>query len=325
MKMDHERCSELLLPFLQGELDPDSSRQVEEHLSACDDCRKEHGGLAALFAEPVEPLNDLEKASLHRNLREEISIPAGTAQERARLSWLPQALGVAALLLVVVVGIQYFGEVGGDDEAGSEAVEGADLAAPEGPDPVTLKLTSSGVQKADPISAGAGAGAAVEPDEEAPSEAAPDAAQDLGQESEEPTSDSSNQYTVRMNAGVESALKTYARTSPTFTRFAETYRAEDVEALAPAFIAELADGAPEGSAVQVTQCANLVVTSREFPTLPAAAAHGVFRKEDSLLLGFVWTEQETGPLDNYVIYVWPVGGCESPTHSQSGRIRTGDR
>ena len=128
---------------------------------------------------------------------------------------------------------------------------------------------------------------------------------------------------LRAGASVESALKAYACTSPTFTRFAAAYRAEDVDDLTPTFIVELAEGAPEGAAVQVTECADLVVTSREFPTLPAAAAHGVFRKEDSLLLGFVWTEQETGPLDNYVIYVWPVGSCSTPSHSQSGRIRTG--
>ena len=325
MKMDHERCSDLLLPYVLEELEPDASREVEEHLASCDDCRKEHAGLAALMAEPVEPMNDIERASLHRDLSERVSIPAGPGEERARMAWLPQALGVAATLLVVVVGLQALSGSGGDEDAAvSGGAGGGSMdqgAGPEGPSPVTLKLTRAGVREAAPQAGSLGG-------DDATTDEAADSGDALEAEPEEPEAASSeNSFTVRLSErAVESQLKRYARTSETFTKFAAAYRAEDVEILAPSFIEQLANEAPSAQATsQVSECADLVVSSREVPTLPAAAAHGLFRDERSLLLGFAWTAEETGPLDNYVFYVWPVGSCETPSHSQSGRIRTGDR
>jgi hypothetical protein len=319
MTMDHERCGELLLPHVRGELDETTAREVDEHLVRCSECRAERDGLDALLAEPVEPLTDLERAALHRDLRSRVSVPAGTgAQRKDRLAWLPSALGVAALLLAVVVGMQISGG-GGDDEAALEnAGSGADLAAPDGPRPVTLTLSSRGVRESEVASEEVLESDTARGEEEPPSsEAAPDSLDDAvsGQ-------DSGYTITSRDRLTVEDRLTAYARTSPVFTRFARTYTVEDVDSLTDPFINDLAAEAPPGAAVQVTECADLVVTSREFPTLPAAAAHGKFRGHPSLLLGFVWTQEESGPLDNYVLYVWPTGSCDSPAHSQSGRIRT---
>ena len=83
------------------------------------------------------------------------------------------------MLLVVVVGIQALGGGGGDeaDSAGGDAVQSREQsAAPDGPGPVTLKLTESGVRQAGAISAGSGAGLEAGGEEEGASDTAPESA-----------------------------------------------------------------------------------------------------------------------------------------------------
>jgi hypothetical protein len=327
MTMDHDRCSELLLPYVQESLDEGIARDMEEHLATCAGCRAERNGLEALLEPAAGELTDLERASLHRELRSRIPVSAGEGEGPARLAWLPSALGIAAALLVVVLGVQFLGGAGGGEED-SAGDGGASIGAadPSGPRPVTLRLTRSGVRAGDLLSgrfsqeagdSGASAEGEMSP-EQKPQAASPDDVLDRAGSESATITDSA--------AGtVEGRLKDFARTSKTFTRFARAYSAEDVAELSDPFIEELARSAPGGSSAQVTECAELVVSSREAPTLAAAAAHGIFREERSLMLGFVWTPEEAGPLDNYVLYVWPLGSCDAPTHSQSGRIRTGGR
>lgn len=313
MKMDHERCSELLLPYLRGVLDEDATAAVEGHLATCEECQAERQGLSALVAEPAEPLTDLERASLHRDLRSRISLPADPgAPDKDRLAWLPPALGVAALLLAVVVGMQ-LGGGGGGDTAGESLEE----IAPDGPRPATLTLGKAGVTgtRSQETTFESGEGAADSAGSESVTSDA--SAPEEGPEMERQGGDS-----LAARRDVEDRLKAFARAGPTFVRFARSYTVADVDELTTPFIDDLASDAPPGTAAQVTECAELVVSSREFATLPAAAAHGKFRGDRSLLLGFVWTPEDEGPLDNYVLYVWPSGSCDAPTHSQSGRIRT---
>lgn len=328
MKMDHERAGELLLPYVEGELAaaPEVA-DLEEHLAACSDCRQEEQGLRALLAHPVEPMNDIERSKLHRALRAESGIE-DRPPTRTRMAWLPSALSVAALLLVVVVGAQIFqgGPGGSDEESGAEG--GADTAGSAdedgGPRPVTLTLSKNGLE-ADLVSEKA----APVPDEAAPEGTDSDeevvASGGMGAENGNLSEDSADSTFQRSRESklVEDRLRRYANRSSTFKRFALAYRVEDVPALRDGFTAELAAGAPADAREQVVECADLVVNAREFPTLPVAAAYGTFQAEKSILLGFVWSPEDTGPLDHFVLYVWPRGTCSTPSHSQIGRVATG--
>lgn len=40
--MDHERMKKLLSPLLDGELDEGAKKEMEEHLAACPECRREY-------------------------------------------------------------------------------------------------------------------------------------------------------------------------------------------------------------------------------------------------------------------------------------------
>lgn len=90
MSFDHDRCSELLGPYLRGELDPASSREVGEHLDGCDPCRSELTALEALAATEPPPLSELQKARLRQSL-------PGSRRDRNLAP-----LGVAALIVVIL-------------------------------------------------------------------------------------------------------------------------------------------------------------------------------------------------------------------------------
>lgn len=319
MSMDHHEASELLGPHVRGELDAPTERRLSEHLETCAECRTEERGLRAVLAEPAARLTDLERASLHRHVRSELQVPASTPGRR--LAWLPPALSTAALLLVVVVGLQVFGgadDMGEGDGAGSESQE----EVAEGPQPITFTLTERSLDDPGelelPGSTGEGSGL----------EAGVDAGRaDEGGTAEDEASGSSEAAAPAQsmapgkNPGAQWRFTRYARSGKTFVSFAEAYRAEDVDLLRDAFTARLAAEAPPEARAQLVRCADLVVESRPYPTLPAAAAHGKYQGTDSMLLGFVWTRERTGPLDNYMLFVWPHGTCETPSHSQIGRVR----
>lgn len=313
MTMDHELCSENLAPYVRGELAAPATAEIEEHLAECEDCRIEERGLRALIAPADEPLTEVERAQLHRNLRANVDLPETTAGPR--LSWLPPALAVAAMLLVVVVGIQFLGGAGGDEEsAGSSDGAGAG-GGHDGPGPVTLSLSGGtlselGAPRSEDAPEAAAAPKPTRDEDPLPQEGA--ISSDAGAEEKETS------FTT-LNKGI----KRYGRSSQTFLRFSQAYTAEDAEALADDFIEELVNDAPLAAAGQVAECAELVVDAREGPVLPVVAGHGSFRGDPSLLLGFVWTPDEDGPLDNFVFYVWPRGDCEAPTHSQIGRVDGG--
>ncbi len=122
MKINHELCSELLGPFLRGELDEVRRQEVEAHLTSCPECSEELRALQIL--EEAEPgpatLSELEIARLHRDVWAAVGAVPG--QERRSLgARLVPFLGTAAVLALFAVGAVTLGGGGADQRAGEDA------------------------------------------------------------------------------------------------------------------------------------------------------------------------------------------------------------
>lgn len=135
----HERCSELLAPFLRNELEADDARFVEEHLASCEECRAERRALDALMAPIDSPLTELERSRLHRETWKEIEGDIEPVREPLMARFAPY-LGAAAVLVIIAVGIVVYSGGGGDEDMGSSTGDGGgavtleDADAPEGAD-----------------------------------------------------------------------------------------------------------------------------------------------------------------------------------------------
>jgi hypothetical protein len=133
-----EHASEDLRGYARGELGPERTREVEEHLRGCAECRSELVAARALTASEPEPMNDLERARLRQGIQAAVS-PAGAVSKSRGPRRLYAALGAAALIAVAVVG-GYFGlqdglGLSGDDAEGGGGNEGA--TAESAPDQLT--------------------------------------------------------------------------------------------------------------------------------------------------------------------------------------------
>ncbi|MBW3594113.1 MAG: zf-HC2 domain-containing protein, partial [Actinobacteria bacterium] len=71
--MDHDRCSELLPAFLDGEVPQDVAGAIEVHLASCHECATERRGLEALRGNSSERLTAAERAALQRGVMSGIS------------------------------------------------------------------------------------------------------------------------------------------------------------------------------------------------------------------------------------------------------------
>jgi anti-sigma factor RsiW len=83
--------------YCDGELSPDVSRAVEQHLAACESCSTElqrAGEMSALFAELKHPtMTSMELARLHRAVER--------ADERSFLRFAAGISGIAASILII--------------------------------------------------------------------------------------------------------------------------------------------------------------------------------------------------------------------------------
>lgn len=315
--IDHESVSDQLVPYVRGELHAATVSEIEEHLESCADCRLELSAVRALVSDDVPAMTDLERAKLHRGVREQVEIAPLTTRAMA---WVGPALSVAAFLLVVVVGIQFLGGMSGNDEdAGAGGESAADSGGDfDGPTPVTVRLTGTDVTTfatseasvpepapgEEPVQPGDSAGMGARP---------PNAKKKDG-----PRAD----LALPADDLVRRRLSRYASTGKTFVSFASAYSAEDAESLRDEFTATLLQDAPPGARDQLVECADFVAEARPSPTLPVVAGHGNFAGKRALMLGFVWTDEPTGPLDQFMIFVWGRGNCDNILHYQSGQIKT---
>lgn len=69
---------------------------------------------------------------------------------------------------------------------------------------------------------------------------------------------------------------------------------------------------------QVKACAE-TVTGNQKSAVPAYATSGSYKGKDALLIGFV-TGNDGGPLNRYMLWLWPQGSCDTPLDYRSGAI-----
>jgi hypothetical protein len=137
----HEHDTDIIMALAEGSLDPSAAVAAEADLASCATCRADlelqRVAVAALRSAPPAEMNDIERARLHRNLRDELelAVPTPGAMDRgrdARLYRLFAGLAGAAAVLVAVVLIGPRLDLlgGGDaDTAGDDTFEVA--LAPE--------------------------------------------------------------------------------------------------------------------------------------------------------------------------------------------------
>ena len=148
-QLTHERCSELLGPFLARELEAEQHRLVEDHLAHCAQCSAERAALVALRPAD-EGLTGEERTVLRAGVLEAIGDPGEHRLEDesdadvvplGRGSRAGKYLGIAAMLAILAVGSLFvlrggggLGISGGDDastfggaeDSGEERGEDAD-------------------------------------------------------------------------------------------------------------------------------------------------------------------------------------------------------
>jgi len=99
MTMDHEQIRELIHPYVDGELDLLATRETEQHLRSCADCRDVERALRAL-RETVARSQPAYRAPSHlrRNIRAALRLEAKT---RTFNPWVIFATGAACALVVL--------------------------------------------------------------------------------------------------------------------------------------------------------------------------------------------------------------------------------
>jgi hypothetical protein len=219
-QLDHEACSTLLKPYVEGALDEDSAEAVARHLGGCDRCRSEHDAVGALLALEVAALTTDERARLRNRVRAESARPADVVplptRSRARA-----LLGAAAAVLVLAAGGFYFGGATGGGGAGS-----------------------------------AGGGALESPRQRFERARAP-AGTDTGGKST--LSRGPAPRFDRVARLGDDSLKRLGSTAPPLTAFARAYRAADVPALKDRLLTDLERAAPARAREQIRRCAGAVL------------------------------------------------------------------
>jgi anti-sigma factor RsiW len=289
--MDHERCSELLLPYVKGELEAADREQVDRHLRSCDTCRKEKVALEELLAVEMSPMTAGERKSLHATVadrlssaspdREVISAPGRGAGWSTRAAPVLGAVALIALAVVFAAGLLSGGDV---KEAGIQGSPG--------------RLQD----EADGTEGGAGGGAPkAAPDEELVEQGAP--APHFERDAKDIT---------------RSALSKLPENEPAFDVVAGVTR-NKAGTLGESYTSALSDQAPADARAQVRECSESVAASQG-TVVPTYGAEGEYRGEDALLVGFV-SGSDGGPLNRYMLWLWPKGSCDVPLEYLSGPLK----
>lgn len=321
MNIGHDRCSELLLPYERGELSAPERDSVEQHLVTCIQCSHERAGVVILLDTGEESLSASERSSLHAALAEEIRRPRESEVRPVHSPYRPSLwnrmpswgggtlVGVAATLLLLVgalvLGPRLVGDNGVQDAA--TGAGGGESELQGGPEPVFAGPVLPGAPEAIPQ-----AGQAQEPEQ---AEEQVDGAGEGRTTSDELTS--------------IQKLGQFASTSKPFTTFANAFGAEDVAALSDSYVDKLAQKA--GRALEtlsldssppevIRTCAQLAIDESPNPLLPAYATYAPVEGVESLVLGFVYSEDGEGPVDRYTVLAWPGADCDAAPTFVSGDI-----
>ena len=295
--MTHETCSELLPRYVRGELAAEQSEEVRTHLETCDDCRAEERAAIALLSSDEPPMDDVERARLHRALAQELFAAranadvagAATAPAREWTRWMAPALAAAAVLagaLVIATG-------GGTDDAADLG-----LSAPE--------REELGDDAGDAAESGGGAGfdAETRPHRSR-------AVRGTAATQESALAPAGPQPVFVANAGSVAAddLSELGRSGEPFRSFVESYAPEDGPDLYAGFLRGLAREAG-GARREVEQCA--ATLPQDGTLLPAYAALARYEGKDALVLGFVTSDPGSESFDRYLMWVWARDSCRQP-------------
>jgi hypothetical protein len=288
-EITHETCSELLGPYLGGELDRARRADVQGHLATCDECTRELAGLVALTAPEIEPLNEVERARIVRAVRAEVR---GAVREPFSIRWgrrFAPALGAAAVLAIIAVGVVTLNDegrapspTGGSDVVQEDADEDAHL-----------------------FDAGTGGGEAARPKKEARSgnTTTGDAA---GQADSESIEVAEGDATLAASAPMVLVQDEFAG-----ARFDPSVLVTPVPATGDPrrAVRDLALSAPDPEVGRtIRACATTTLDNSLRPLAPVYAAY--FTNDVIVVIGFVWTDPATGSL-NYEMRGWRGSNCDT--------------
>ncbi|MGI8775101.1 MAG: zf-HC2 domain-containing protein [Actinomycetota bacterium] len=331
MREDHEVCSELLPGYATETLPPAERARVEGHLAVCERCRSELTAVAALQAtEAGEALSDLERARLHRAVRDELFSVTTGAPKRPLAARLLPLMGAAAAVLALGFFISNadLGGLGEGDDAG-EAASGAGGETRDKDHSGLLELGGPPIAQAPPMRAGTG-DAAVSLEAEAGGESAggsqtadteetnaelAEAATDVPAEPPRP------RFTRKGGTFTREDAARFGRSQEPFTAFARYYTPDDVSPLVGAYADALASaGETDRDRRTIQRCSEQVIAQSE-NVLPAFGAYGRLDGEAVLLLGFMYPTSASSPvLDRFMVWVWPRDDCEVPSAALSGKV-----
>jgi Putative zinc-finger len=312
--------SDLLASFERDELGADERSRVESHLNDCPECREELAGLKLLMSVEEVKLDDLERARLHSSVAEGLD-PTEAPEEDSLAVWLPErksvwsrfapSLGAAALLLVAVIaGLTAGGGSGGDDSGGGEG---------------------AAVERLNEQSGGDSKGGSSKPQGSAPKpEGAPAADAEVEEDQLDSTTDSGSSDFAA--AGPEPRFDHVARlakesserglgdvVSMNYWRsYAQGYTVRDAVRYEGDAVLALKDSAPEEIRGRVNWCANNVLQNYDEPLLAAYGSLGEIESVRTLVLGFVYSRRDQGPLDRYIVRSWD--SCAGSFRHLEGRI-----
>jgi hypothetical protein len=256
-ELNHEVCSEYLPRFLAGDLEPEPRAAVEVHLADCAECRAERHALEALTgAGPT--LTSAERAELHAALDRELpEVTDGVAvlaprREERRPRWrsrLAPALGAAALVAIVAVGVATLGGALGDGTS-QEAFE----------------VSGEGGGQAD--SGGAPEARAGSPE--------------LSSQVAGP------RWIGFLGSVTPADLSRKGERGRELRYVAESFQAAGARTKSQAFTDQLVTRAPAGLEDSIRACVKQV-TELGYTALPAFGARARLEGREVLVLGFAWT------------------------------------
>ena len=286
-EITHELCSELLGPYSTGDLEDAARADVDAHLAACPDCRRELAGLTALRAGEIEPMTGPEREVITAAVRAAVLDGARPAWSERWGRRMAPALGAAALVAIAVIGYVSFQAEESDLPAAGTTTRDEDQA------------TDSTVQDAEAETLGTSNEAGV------------------------PEADAAQSQDMQIKAGTDAIAPQRSAAAIAVVveeGFAHTPFTPDLFAPRDARTTKNA-GAGSGAMTdrflyaaddpalqsRVEECARTVTETSPYPLTPTYAAH--FPDDDILVLGFVWRDEVSGAL-NFELRGWRGDSCD---------------
>ena len=311
-ELTHEEVSAALSVYAQGGVDAARGAEIEAHLEGCPDCRQELQGVMALTMAPSglpselsEPMSELERASLHREVRSALVAPAPSRSERWGRRFAP-ALGAAALLALIAVGIVSLDSEQGAQNATVDATTEEAPAQEEGASGSRGESFGGAADKAknDPdlrtkdAAGGTGGGGTTT---EAAAEPRPVAG--AAMESSELSIQAG-----RDGTGVAIVRTSFARSALDPGDLVGARNAGRVAAYSNQNL--LYSSAPSGRLRDtLRECVETTLSTSPFALTATAATF--YPRDDILVVTFVWTEDSRAL--NYEMRGWRGGACDRPS------------